>query len=33
MIQFVPKEPPQPHPAVLDYIRKFARQFRPAATV
>lgn len=33
MMQFVPKENPQPRPAVIDYIRQFARQFRPVAAV
>lgn len=33
MMKFVPQENPQPRPAVLDYIRQFARQFRPVATV
>lgn len=31
-MQFVPKETPKPRPAVLDYIRQFARQFRPVTT-
>ena len=33
MMQFVPQEAPKPRPAVLDYIRQFARQFRPVAAV
>ncbi len=33
MVKLLPKENPQPRPAVIDYIRQFARQFRPATTV
>lgn len=31
MMQFVPQESPQPRPAVLEFLRQFARQFRPVA--
>ena len=33
MMQIVPQEKAQPRPAVIDYIRQFARQFRPVAAV
>ncbi len=32
MMKLLPKETPQPRPAVIDYIRQFARQFRPVPT-
>lgn len=29
MMKFIPQESPKVRPAVLDYIRQFARQFQP----
>lgn len=29
MIQTLPTEPPSPNPLVLEFLRQFAREFRP----
>jgi len=29
MVYFTPEEKPTPNPAVLEFLRQFARQFRP----